>query len=862
MHFTNPFDFERPVKNPKLFAGRQKELDEIDYYLELMLGENPTYHNLSIIGERASGKTSFLNMIQYMAEKKGMLAVKISLNNEMSENEVFLFKEFFDGIITKGVKRGMFGGLSGKVYCVYRKAIDLLELGAEVPFLFGTAYVGAKKNNTNSISQHVILSDLEKLSAEAKTKGIRGIVILLDECNLLASNQTLLQKLRNVFSDIEGFALIFSGTEKMFPAMTETFSPLPRIFKRIDVKNFVNQNETKECITRRLSDEEKKLINDATIAEIHSLTNGSPYEVQLISHFMYKKFKENKSQSLVLTTSVLDSVINELDRLREGGHHKIANQIKLCDQTQLNILKNIIEFPNATLDQLSRFMVLSDLRSTEIKSMGEKLSSNRFMIDSLINSVIKEEEKKLSFAGDQFDQLYLRYHLASNGIKNLMIGNPFESDLNIQNRLTEQLVGGIENYTHYTAFDESYSDPSIKSNTKSSKITFGVKFKSKPSVKPGEWSTVMTFSPEESSKKFHLGTKNSKRFRVCCNFIEKKGFVTQFIFDNNDDLQKFEQNFEQLKSKLEFLGFEFILQDEIQITLDGITLAKNKEFEKAILRFDEAIKLNPKYEVVWANKANALFLMKKYDESFECYKEWSNLRPKLAVAWEGLGKCCILKGNFDEALDYFEKASQFGPEIWSVWDNKGRALYYQKKFGDAIRSFTKSIELKNDNYDALKFRGICFAQTKQKQKAIEDFDKILSNNPNDSDALYNKASALFELEKNKDALTTLEKLGQKINDDILAMNMLSVILDKLNKLDDAIDYCSKIIEKEPQFMTAWYNRSCFNVKLGQIDNGLQDLEKAFQLDQKTVIDLLKTEKDFDSIQNDERFQKLLSMYKK
>ena len=90
MHFTNPFDFERPVKNPKLFAGRQKELDEIDYYLELMLGENPTYHNLSIIGERASGKTSFLNMIQYMAEKKEMLAVKISLNNEISENEVLV----------------------------------------------------------------------------------------------------------------------------------------------------------------------------------------------------------------------------------------------------------------------------------------------------------------------------------------------------------------------------------------------------------------------------------------------------------------------------------------------------------------------------------------------------------------------------------------------------------------------------------------------------------------------------------------------------------------------------------------------------------------------------------------------------
>jgi len=51
------------------------------------------------------------------------------------------------------------------------------------------------------------------------------------------------------------------------------------------------------------------------------------------------------------------------------------------------------------------------------------------------------------------------------------------------------------------------------------------------------------------------------------------------------------------------------------------------------------------------------------------------------------------------------------------------------------------------------------------------------------------------------------------------------------------------------------------VRLGQIDAGLKDLSKAFELDKLTVIDLLKTEKDFISIQNDERFQKLLSLNK-
>ena len=29
--YVNPYDFGKPVKDPKIFAGRQKELKEINY---------------------------------------------------------------------------------------------------------------------------------------------------------------------------------------------------------------------------------------------------------------------------------------------------------------------------------------------------------------------------------------------------------------------------------------------------------------------------------------------------------------------------------------------------------------------------------------------------------------------------------------------------------------------------------------------------------------------------------------------------------------------------------------------------------------------------------------------------------------
>ena len=70
--YINPYDFAKPIRDPRLFAGRQNEIDEIDYYLELSKSDRPVYHNLALIGPRAVGKTSLLNLIEYMAEKKSM----------------------------------------------------------------------------------------------------------------------------------------------------------------------------------------------------------------------------------------------------------------------------------------------------------------------------------------------------------------------------------------------------------------------------------------------------------------------------------------------------------------------------------------------------------------------------------------------------------------------------------------------------------------------------------------------------------------------------------------------------------------------------------------------------------------------
>jgi len=131
----------------------------------------------------------------------------------------------------------------------------------------------------------------------------------------------------------------------MFPAISEVFSPIPRLFKRIDVGNFGSVDETKECVLKPLSEEEKPLVNLGSVAEIHMITGGNPYEVQLISHYMYKKHTEAATPQITLDVEVLDNVLIELERLRRGGEHKVADLVRRCYPDQLRALLATLELP-------------------------------------------------------------------------------------------------------------------------------------------------------------------------------------------------------------------------------------------------------------------------------------------------------------------------------------------------------------------------------------------------------------------------------------------------------------------------------------------------------------------------------------
>ena len=436
----NPYDFINPVKDPKRFAGRKKELEEIRYYLQLSKSDEPKYFHLALVGSRGVGKTSLLNMIEYIAENLGLLPVKIPLNKDMVKNDVLFFKEAIDAIVTKGKEKGIFSDF----YMKLRKVLDLLEANVEIPLLFGTAYVGFRKGLNSEIPQQVLIHDFKELHKRVKEKDIPTIVLLLDECDLLAENEVLLQKIRNIFMEVEGYVLVLSGTEKMFSLLSNVFSPIPRFFKRINVENFRDIRETEECLLKPLSEEERKFFDRTCIVDIHRLTNGSPYEINLVAHYMYHRWKEGKSPKIQLTPEVLEDVLNELESIGKAEKREIINKLKRYWIDYLKIPVLLLEFPNVPEDWFIEYALLDEIETLRLKDVHAKKSIVKDYIEYLKkDSVIAEKDGKLIFNGDEFDIIYLKYLCASKGIReprDFFIGSQDDPLWNLHYKLVNRIL--------------------------------------------------------------------------------------------------------------------------------------------------------------------------------------------------------------------------------------------------------------------------------------------------------------------------------------------------------------------------------------------------------------------------------------
>lgn len=409
--FKNPYDFSNPVLDEELFIGRKNELKEIDYYLEnAKKSKRPI--NIAILGPRASGKTSLLNITEIKAKKKDFCTIRIDLDEGDAKTQLGFFFKIFDGIFTSVCEKNVFGGLKGETYDTYLDMVNAYEIPKDklfCPFLFPLQYAKAmnKRNYNVSLSDNSFKRDLDLIHKKISCP----VIILFDEGNILAKSRILLEKIRNIFMNIPGYMLVFTGTSDLFPVMNEIFSPIVRQFKKINVGEFNDYEECEDCIVKPLEKaglnlyQISNLIPEKSKKEIIDLSGKRPYEIQLISHFLFKRIQLEITKDMRLDFNIIEDIIRELEISENINKRPILTEVCRLTKKQLQAVDLLCSCDGqATFDQIweVEYIFKDEKRWSKIGLLNT--------LNHLKNTrILSDEGGMIKFAGDDFDKIYTKY---------------------------------------------------------------------------------------------------------------------------------------------------------------------------------------------------------------------------------------------------------------------------------------------------------------------------------------------------------------------------------------------------------------------------------------------------------------------
>src|SRR5215813_10791196 len=161
----------------------------------------------------------------------------------------------------------------------------------------------------------------------------------------------------------------------------------------------------------------------------------------------------------------------------------------------------------------------------------------------------------------------------------------------------------------------------------------------------------------------------------------------------------------------------------------GHTDINNGDYDRAIAAFSDAMRLDPKNALAFANRGVAYERKGDMDRAIADFNEAIRLDPNYALAFFSRGIAYARKGDNDRAIADFNEAIRLDPKNALAFANRGIA--YGKK-GDndrAITDYSEAIRLNSNVALAFLNRGIAYGKKGDNDRAIADYSEAIRLNP-------------------------------------------------------------------------------------------------------------------------------------
>ncbi|MBF0503470.1 MAG: tetratricopeptide repeat protein [Candidatus Omnitrophica bacterium] len=224
----------------------------------------------------------------------------------------------------------------------------------------------------------------------------------------------------------------------------------------------------------------------------------------------------------------------------------------------------------------------------------------------------------------------------------------------------------------------------------------------------------------------------------------------------------------------------------------GNAYEKQGNLTQAMLDYNKAIEINPKYAEAYYNRGKIYNQQGKVIQALSDYSKAIEQNPDYAEAYDNRGTIYGRHGDVYRAIADFTKAIEINPRDAQAYFNRGLVFYYQKIFHQSILDYTKAIELDPENAQAYSNRGNVYDDEGNLSQGITDYTKAIAVNPHYSEAYDNRG----------------------------------IDYCKQGNFVQAISDFTKAIEIDPKFSEGYNNRGFAYFKVKKYDKAWADVNKA------------------------------------
>ncbi len=263
----------------------------------------------------------------------------------------------------------------------------------------------------------------------------------------------------------------------------------------------------------------------------------------------------------------------------------------------------------------------------------------------------------------------------------------------------------------------------------------------------------------------------------------------------------------------------------------GSIYSQQKQFDKAILLFDESIKKFPQSLEAYPNLASVLVMKGRSDIAKKILNKAIELNPKYLRPYSNLAGIFVGEGNLKKAEFFLRKSIEINPKDINNLVNLGCVLKDLGNSKQAEEYLRCALEI-NPRYDfALINLGAVLNELEEIDEGEQLLKKALEINPNSPTALNNLGNILSKKNDDKDAEHCYRKAIAIKSDFSLAYNNLASLLSKKGNFIEAEKFTEKAINFNSKFELAYVNLGTIKIDLGKLSEAEELFLSAIEINE-------------------------------